>query len=109
MTANSLLRNNQAVAQLAQSVEHETLNLRVVGSSPMVGEMLFVGHKEISELLYAALVIYLEVFLSVLISYARGFIIVILLRHNQSVHTSVALMVLAETPVSAEPPRISWP
>ena len=25
------------VARLAQSVEHETLNLRVVGSSPMLG------------------------------------------------------------------------
>ena len=26
------------VARLAQSVEHETLNLRVVGSSPTLGE-----------------------------------------------------------------------
>ncbi len=28
-------------ARLAQSVEHETLNLRVVGSSPTLGELLF--------------------------------------------------------------------
>ena len=28
-------------ARLAQSVEHETLNLRVVGSSPTLGEQLF--------------------------------------------------------------------
>ena len=28
-------------ARLAQSVEHETLNLRVVGSSPTLGEKLF--------------------------------------------------------------------
>merc|ERR1711954_204630 len=29
-------------ARLAQSVEHETLNLRVVGSSPTLGEQFFV-------------------------------------------------------------------
>ena len=29
------------VARLAQSVEHETLNLRVVGSSPTLGETFF--------------------------------------------------------------------
>ncbi len=29
------------VAWLAQSVEHETLNLRVVGSSPTLGEPFF--------------------------------------------------------------------
>ena len=29
-------------ARLAQSVEHETLNLRVVGSSPTLGEKIFV-------------------------------------------------------------------
>ncbi len=29
------------VARLAQSVEHETLNLRVVGSSPTLGEHVF--------------------------------------------------------------------
>ena len=29
-------------ARLAQSVEHETLNLRVVGSSPTLGEIFFV-------------------------------------------------------------------
>ena len=28
-------------ARLAQSVEHETLNLRVVGSSPTLGEQFF--------------------------------------------------------------------
>ena len=28
-------------ARLAQSVEHETLNLRVVGSSPTLGEHFF--------------------------------------------------------------------
>ena len=28
-------------ARLAQSVEHETLNLRVVGSSPTLGEIFF--------------------------------------------------------------------
>ena len=32
-----------ATAWLAQSVEHETLNLRVVGSSPTLGEF-FVGY-----------------------------------------------------------------
>ncbi len=30
-------------ARLAQSVEHETLNLRVVGSSPTLGDQLFLG------------------------------------------------------------------
>ena len=30
-----------AAARLAQSVEHETLNLRVVGSSPTLGAFLF--------------------------------------------------------------------
>ena len=30
-----------AAARLAQSVEHETLNLRVVGSSPTLGEKFF--------------------------------------------------------------------
>ena len=29
------------IARLAQSVEHETLNLRVVGSSPTLGEFSF--------------------------------------------------------------------
>ena len=29
-------------ARLAQSVEHETLNLRVVGSSPTLGDHFFV-------------------------------------------------------------------
>ena len=32
-------------ARLAQSVEHETLNLRVVGSSPTLGEVLpYIGN-----------------------------------------------------------------
>ena len=30
-----------SIARLAQSVEHETLNLRVVGSSPTQGEFFF--------------------------------------------------------------------
>ena len=30
------------VARLAQSVEHETLNLRVVGSSPTLGAILLI-------------------------------------------------------------------
>ena len=30
-------------ARLAQSVEHETLNLRVVGSSPTLGEKIFLA------------------------------------------------------------------
>ena len=30
------------IARLAQSVEHQTLNLRVVGSSPTLGEFLYV-------------------------------------------------------------------
>ena len=29
------------IARLAQSVEHETLNLRVVGSSPTLGDISF--------------------------------------------------------------------
>ena len=33
-----LLRQKTASARLAQSVEHETLNLRVVGSSPTLGD-----------------------------------------------------------------------
>ena len=35
--------NNNNPARLAQSVEHETLNLRVVGSSPTLGETLFMA------------------------------------------------------------------
>ncbi len=39
---DSLLLNNKKIitARLAQSVEHETLNLRVVGSSPTLGEII---------------------------------------------------------------------
>ena len=33
--------NVSTQARLAQSVEHETLNLRVVGSSPMLGAHFF--------------------------------------------------------------------
>ena len=32
---------NVYTARLAQSVEHETLNLRVVGSSPTLGDQIF--------------------------------------------------------------------
>ena len=35
---NSILIASRQLARLAQSVEHETLNLRVVGSSPTLGE-----------------------------------------------------------------------
>ena len=35
------------VARLAQSVEHETLNLRVVGSSPTLGALFFL-HTHVS-------------------------------------------------------------
>ena len=35
------VEGNIACARLAQSVEHETLNLRVVGSSPTLGEVFF--------------------------------------------------------------------
>ena len=32
-------------ARLAQSVEHETLNLRVVGSSPTLGDFFYLAHQ----------------------------------------------------------------
>ena len=38
--------NRVTIARLAQSVEHETLNLRVVGSSPTLGD-LFLGFHHI--------------------------------------------------------------
>ena len=38
------LHNIHPSARLAQSVEHETLNLRVVGSSPTLGENFFLIH-----------------------------------------------------------------
>ena len=38
-TSNAISALKQA--RLAQSVEHETLNLRVVGSSPTLGEFFF--------------------------------------------------------------------
>ena len=34
-------RSSSAPARLAQSVEHETLNLRIVGSSPTLGVSIF--------------------------------------------------------------------
>ena len=34
----------EETARLAQSVEHETLNLRVVGSRPTLGANIFVPH-----------------------------------------------------------------
>ena len=41
MDGSSLLFCLTSVARLAQSVEHETLNLRVVGSSPTLGAWKF--------------------------------------------------------------------
>ena len=41
--SNKLNINNSLLARLAQSVEHETLNLRVVGSSPTLGEHFFLS------------------------------------------------------------------
>ena len=38
-------------ARLAQSVEHETLNLRVVGSSPTLGVNFFVSFLVLSKLM----------------------------------------------------------
>ena len=38
--SEDLVRYSQQ-ARLAQSVEHETLNLRVVGSSPTLGDQCF--------------------------------------------------------------------
>ena len=37
------MKKNQNQARLAQSVEHETLNLRVVGSSPTLGDFFNYG------------------------------------------------------------------
>ena len=39
-------------ARLAQSVEHETLNLGVVGSSPTLGDTIFASHITNTILLY---------------------------------------------------------
>ena len=36
------IRQQHSSVPLAQSVEHETLNLRVVGSSPTLGEFFFI-------------------------------------------------------------------
>ena len=41
MDGSSILFRITSVARLAQSVEHETLNLRVVGSSPTLGAIPF--------------------------------------------------------------------
>ena len=38
-----------ASARLAQSVEHQTLNLRVVGSSPTLGEDFFARMVKVNE------------------------------------------------------------
>ena len=38
---SSIIARSVTTARLAQSVEHETLNLRVVGSSPTLGENIF--------------------------------------------------------------------
>ena len=40
-----ILKIEHIVARLAQSVEHETLNLRVVGSSPTLGDQTFYLNK----------------------------------------------------------------
>ena len=39
--ATLVKRSTTQRARLAQSVEHETLNLRVVGSSPTLGAIIF--------------------------------------------------------------------
>ena len=36
--------SQHSTARLAQSVEHETLNLGVVGSSPTLGDIYFILH-----------------------------------------------------------------
>ncbi len=41
MILKDILTNSLSTARLAQSVEHETLNLRVVGSSPTLGDFNF--------------------------------------------------------------------
>ena len=38
-------RRGENTARLAQSVEHETLNLRVVGSSPTLGDFFYFAHQ----------------------------------------------------------------
>ena len=43
MRFNLRLHHSVTTARLAQSVEHETLNLRVVGSSPTLGDCIFFG------------------------------------------------------------------
>ena len=51
MSPNTMLlpsTSQYSPALLAQSVEHETLNLRVVGSSPTLGEVLDVEELKIS-------------------------------------------------------------
>ena len=40
-STNIALAGDNSIARLAQSVEHETLNLRVVGSSPTLGGINF--------------------------------------------------------------------
>ena len=38
--------NSYRMSRLAQSVEHQTLNLRVVGSSPTLGDIYFINGYE---------------------------------------------------------------
>ena len=38
---SSFSYDNNKRARLAQSVEHQTFNLRVMGSSPILGEQIF--------------------------------------------------------------------
>jgi hypothetical protein len=42
-----VLLSRPSTARLAQSVEHETLNLRVVGSSPTLGGSFFFQYRDI--------------------------------------------------------------
>ena len=47
-----------SVARLAQSVEHETLNLRVVGSSPTLGASFAYCHPAADALLLLILILF---------------------------------------------------
>ena len=42
-----ITNNSIVLARLAHSVEHETLNLRVVGSSPTLGDQIFLLFKRV--------------------------------------------------------------
>ena len=53
-SCENMFQQRIAVARLAQSVEHETLNLGVVGSSPTLGVNTFKGKMwNINERLYS--------------------------------------------------------